>query len=281
MIDYPMCLISWNVAYRVKRQPEQLARLLDRRPHVIALQECPQKPARLWCEGLSEAGFEHILTTFDLAADPEVLTGGRRYGQILASCWPLDPLLPSGFDIPWPERVLSAIIQAPTGDIEIHTTHIPAGRSHGWTKIDTFVGIHKRLARRSPIPRILCGDFNSPKQETEDGTVLTFGERMDSEGNIISERDGRWAEGEHSVITGLAQYDLPDVYRMLHGYRAQEVSWSRQIYRQQHGGRFDHVFASRMLNPVKCEYVHAFREDGLSDHSPLEVRADALRSPGH
>lgn len=183
----------------------------------------------------------------------------------------MEPLPPTDFGIPWTERVLSAVIQTPTGAVEVHTAHIPAGESHGWIKIETFEGIHKRLAQTSTTPRILCGDFNSPKQETEDGTVIVFGERVGPDGEIIREDDGRWARGEHSVITVLAQYDLPDVYRMLNGYRVHELSWARQIWGRQHGGRFDHVFASRSLNPVMCSYLHALRDDGLSDHSPIEV----------
>jgi len=46
-MDCPLRLISWNVAYRVKRQHEQLARLLERAPHIVALQETTEKTARL------------------------------------------------------------------------------------------------------------------------------------------------------------------------------------------------------------------------------------------
>lgn len=211
------------------------------------------------------------MSTFDLAADPKVLTGGRRYGQVLASRWPLDPLPLTEFDIPWAERVLSAVIETPGGAIEVHTAHIPAGESHGWIKIETFEGIHKRLAQASTVPRILCGNFNSPNRETEDGIEVTFGKRIGTDGTLIREKDGRWARGERGVITDLAQYDLPDVYRMANSYAVQEMSWTRQIWGRQHGGRFDHVFASRSLNPVQCTYLHDLREEGLSDHSPIEV----------
>ena len=40
-----------------------------------------------------------------------------------------------------------------------------------------------------------------------------------------------------------------------------------------HGGgwRLDHVFVSAELEPVAATYHHAWRDDGLSDHSALEV----------
>lgn len=37
------------------------------------------------------------------------------------------------------------------------------------------------------------------------------------------------------------------------------------------GRRFDHVYASRNFRPVSCQYLHELREQGLSDHSPVEV----------
>ena len=271
MDDCSLRLLSWNAAYRVKRQAEQLAYLLQRKPRIVALQEVTRKTARLWREGLSEAGFQQIVTTFDVVAEAGMLEGGRRYGQVVASCWPLTPLPPCEFEIPWPERVLSAIVHSPGGEIEFHTAHIPAGESHGWIKIETFEGIYKRLACVSRLPRILCGDFNSPKMERGDGTIITFGQRIGADGEVVNEGDGRWARGEQSVITGLARYDLPDVYRLLNGYQVQEWSWVRHVWGRRHGGRFDHVFASRSLNPMECRYLHSSREEGLSDHAPIEV----------
>jgi endonuclease/exonuclease/phosphatase family metal-dependent hydrolase len=41
--------------------------------------------------------------------------------------------------------------------------------------------------------------------------------------------------------------------------------------------RLDHVIVSPPLRPVACDYVHAWREQGLSDHSAIwaELEADA------
>ena len=35
--------------------------------------------------------------------------------------------------------------------------------------------------------------------------------------------------------------------------------------------RFDHFFSSRELIIKSIEYLHKYRENGLSDHSPLEL----------
>ena len=88
-------------------------------------------------------------------------------------------------------------------------------------------------------------------------------------------RDNRpgeyWDRGERRVLVGLAEYDLVDVYRMLHGYQATESSWLLRRAGTAIGRRFDHVFASRSLAPTSCRYLHSLRESGLSDHSPIET----------
>ena len=73
----------------------------------------------------------------------------------------------------------------------------------------------------------------------------------------------------------LSKFDLPDVYRTLNGWDAQGYSWV-PIRREKKykGRRFDHVFASSSLNAVACRYISEAREQGLSDHSPIEADFD-------
>jgi exonuclease III len=81
----------------------------------------------------------------------------------------------------------------------------------------------------------------------------------------------RWDAGERSVLDGLARFDLADVFRTLHGYEREEYSWYAKRNGVFRGRRFDHVFASASLEPISCTYLHALRESGLSDHSPIEA----------
>jgi exonuclease III len=159
--------------------------------------------------------------------------------------------------LPWPERLLSAVVDTPSGAVEIHTSYVPPGSSNGWLKVETFEGIFRRLARPSALPRILCGDFNSPQVERADGRVVTWGESVADDGTITvdRERDGRWDQAERSVLCGLAEHDLADVFRQLHGYGVQDASWFFTRHGKTTGRRFDHVFASRRLNAVACEYL--------------------------
>lgn len=263
-----MRLISWNVAGRVKRCEQQVGLITSRAPDIIALQEVTTKSYSQFEYLLKEHGFNHIIESVQLASELS-----RRYGELIASRFPLTKLPPSEINIPYQERVLSTTIEAPTGPIELHTAHIPPGSSNGWIKIDTFEGIYNRLAMTSDVPRILCGDFNSPQFEKLDGTIVTWGQKEKPNGEVYIKRNyQRWDAGERSVIEGLTEFDLPDVYRLLNGYGVQDYSWilwrkGRVISRR----RFDYIFASRELKPIKCHYLHNFRESGASDHSAIEA----------
>ena len=110
---------------------------------------------------------------------------------------------------------------------------------------------------KSDIPRVLCGDFNSPKEELPTGEIIPW-----------RNTDERWANGELSVISGLAEFGLDDVYRKLHRYPPDSFSW---YARDGTGRRFDHIFASPSLRPNECDYIQRWRLDGLSDHSAIEA----------
>jgi len=259
-----MRVFSWNVAGRVKKQPQQLDALLARNPDLIGLQEVTLKTSRLWTEGLRKAGYAHIISTFETSPNPDDLVGPRRYGLLLASRWPLKVLDQQGLEMPWMERLLSVLVHSPGLDFEFHTAYIPPGASHGWLKIETFEGIYNYLAKHSEIPRILCGDFNSPKQETKDGRTVMWGQDLLGNGEITNNDEDRWQAGERSVIRGLTEYDLPDVYRELNGWEAEDYSfvvWRKgKIVSLR---RFDHIFASKKLNPVNCRYLHEVRDNWL------------------
>lgn len=147
-------ILSWNVAYRYERLPEQLAAVLERSPDLVALQEVTAQTAPRWRDGLEAAGYA-VLTTFELAADPAILTGPRKYGQLLASRWPISPLPQADLSAPWPERVLSAIVMSPSGPLELHSAHLPTGVDHCAEKIGTFKTIAAYFEREATCPRIL------------------------------------------------------------------------------------------------------------------------------
>jgi exodeoxyribonuclease-3 len=276
-----MRLISWNVHGRVRSLAKQSEALHQRCPDVVALQEIRPTTVAHWREQLAQSGLPYSVDSFVLQNSSLGAMRRRQYGEILASRWPLSPLPPLAFPVPWPERVLSALLQSPWGTIEVHTTGIPPGVSNGWLKVEMFEGIYTRLACPTPLARILCGDLNTPQAESADGRVTTWGQDImpDGRARIWKSRNKfgyidagtRWDAAERNVLTGLAQFDLADVFRTLHGYGVVECSWYWKAKGRCIGRRFDHVFASRRLSPVRCVYLHALREMGLSDHSPIAV----------
>ena len=252
-------LISWNVAGRVKKLAAQINGLAEYKSDVTALQEVTATTIPLWRRELEERDYQ-VVTSLDVAHNREELVGERKYEVLTAEHRPVELLSPADFGAPWPERVLSVTFNSPWGEAECHNAHLPAGVSHGWIKVETFEGVYERLCRASEHPRILCDDFNSPKEEFSDGATIPF--------NTNNER---WSKAEPSVIRGLEECDLGDVYRVLHGFEKQEMSWVTWRRGKKHGRRFDHIFASQRLNTITCSYVHSLREQGLSDHAPIEA----------
>jgi endonuclease/exonuclease/phosphatase family metal-dependent hydrolase len=271
-------LLSWNVRQGGGRRiPGQVAAIANARPDVVALQEVVAGTVSEYRARVRVQGLEYCVDSFSLAGDREVLIGARRYGLLILSRWPAKPLDDIPVPIPWTERLLSTLVSTPFGVCEVHTAHIPPGASHGWLKIETFEGIYQRLARPCADARILCGDFNSPKDELETGQVITFGQVVRSDGTVrpIKHRDakyrGRWDAGERSIIADLAAHGFIDAYRALHGYAKPAFSWQLNRRSGPVRRRFDHVFVSD-LDPITCEYLHEARKAGLSDHAPVLAR---------
>ena len=65
------------------------------------------------------------------------------------------------------------------------------------------------------------------------------------------------------------------MFRSLHGYEVDACSWvvrRKDLIRPR---RFDHIFASDRLKTISCEYLMAWREEGLSDHAAIEAVFEA------
>lgn len=261
-------LISWNVKGRRNLQ-RHLALIGERNPHLIALQEL--NPKAEYEDLLKRIGLQHVVSTVDVAKRKRERF--RRYAVLIASKWPLR-VPEQGWDsyVPWPERVLSVVVKAPFGDFELHTAYVPCGIRHGWIKIRTFNGIFRRLACTAKHRRILCGDFNTPLEETPKGLVITGGQYKKPNGDLAFRKGWgeRWDEGERNILTGLVRYNLVDVYRSLYGYKAKGWSW-QDAKRNGVQRRFDHVLASPSMNPQRFEYLDKAVEQELSDHKAAEV----------
>ncbi len=176
-------------------------------------------------------------------------------------------MLPEGgCEIPYPEKVLSALVSIPNTALEIHNAHLPPGVSRPVEKLKTFEGIYARLARPAHGPRILCGDFNTPQAEQEDGSIETWA-------SSHPELAERWEQAEGAVLWGLRDHDLSDAYRWLNGFAENPTSY---IPRGRHPKRrrYDHVYASQSARAARCGYREDWLDGKLSDHAAVWVELD-------
>jgi exonuclease III len=267
MSDTRLRLISWNIGGRVKVNPQQMEKLNERGPDLLALQEVRFSALNHIKPRLADMELPHFVESAHIAAKHD-----RSYGVLIASRWPLQEMHFTDVNAPFPERLISALVDTPWGPIELHTVHIVPGISNGYKKIEMFEDIYIRLAHHPKVPRILCGDFNTPQEETPKGRVITWGEKIRSDGRVeIPQGDERWDAGERSILQGLAPFDLSDVFRGLNCYEVEAYSWFHKTRYGVTQRRFDHIFASQALNPIECRYLPLFVEAELSDHAAIEA----------
>ena len=253
--------MTWNVAGRSRDQPRQAAAVAAIGPDVVALQEVTRRSLPVWTEALRAAGLVHVRSTVEEGTVP----GRRRLFVLTAAREPLEEL-PGPPDVPWPERVLA--VRA-AGGVEILNVHSPISPAPGLAKVHTHEAVAAYLAASDEQAVVLCGDLNTPRREMGPGDVLTFAH--ESSGALRPERGERWVAAERALVADLAGHGFADAFRALHGYGERQASWT---YPRGGGGyRLDHVLV-RGLRPRAALYAHAWREEGLSDHSALIVDLD-------
>jgi exonuclease III len=249
-------LITWNVNRRLSVLAEQAAALAGRAPDVVALQEVTASSWPRWRVALQTIGLSAAAWSLEDADRGRQPIARRRSGVVLAAReLALQPPVP----VPWPETTLAARVE----DVVVHTAHVP-NAANGWIKPDTLAALRAGLAQTEG-PRVLCGDFNTPRREKPDGTVISFA--RDSKERLRPERGERWDSAELGVVPRLSELGFADAFRTVHGYGSKEPSW---VWSHGGGWRLDHVFAAG-LEVEAAVYHHDWRDDGLSDHSALEA----------
>ena len=260
-------LVTWNVAGRVTRHPEQaaaVAALARGRRRAAGGDGADAAPVARRAGGGGPRGVRGGARRPARADRPPLL------GVLVAAREPLERL-PSPADAPWPERVLCCRL----GDAEIVNLHSPIAPAPELAKVRTHEAVAAYLAQRPAGPLILCGDLNTPRRELPDGDVLTFAH--DSAGRLRPARGERWDRAERALVHDLREHGWVDAFRALHGYEGRHASWT---FAQDRGGwRLDHVLA-RGLRPLASEYAHEWRRSGLSDHSALVVDLEPQPNAG-
>lgn len=267
-------LITWNVAGRSKRLPEQAVAVAAREPDIVALQEVTARTRPLWNRAFELMGLTHVSAS---SVDSGLSGGaiGRRTLVMIGARVALEEAH-TPLAVPRGESALSVLAESTSGPLEIHCVHVP-NAANGWVKVNTLQALRSGLATPSRVPRVLCGDLNTPRRELPDGRTISFA--RDSRGRLRPERGPEWDAAELGIVPGLADFGYRDAFRTCHGYASRSPSWTWKTIAGHDGGwRLDHTFLSKRLRPLACQYHHQWREQGLSDHSALETDLDYCHS---
>jgi len=176
----------------------------------------------------------------------QLLSSGYRFQQVtnakssvnsvaLFSKLPCNTVLYPHSDPEYGHNILSAEYEAFT----VYGMYLPHKKRH--VLFDLLIAEAKK-----PQPGIMVGDFNSGKNY------------VDQKGNSF------WYEEK---LLELEKLNYTDAFRLING-QVKEYSW---FSHQGNGYRYDHSYIDDSLSPItkNCFYLHNWREEGLSDHSPM------------
>lgn len=278
-------VLSWNVqgafppagsTERIADQIEYLDVEADR-PDVLLLNEVNANQREQWHDSLQELGYDEIVDTLDWAVElaesgvPPHQDLGHSNGNLTAvhedgapsNLVRRRPSITQGewensdrkfWSTNFPEKILQARVEIGDEDVDLWNVRAVPGSMYGEEKIEILEDVYARASRSQCEHCLLAGDFNAPKHERADGTVVPWGGDRDE-----SIRD-RWTDAEVRMVTG---WDgVVDVFRNVHGYGNPDVAETSFESK-----RFDHLLASESLNPRDCWYDHDGYE--CSDHAPI------------
>jgi exonuclease III len=179
-----MKLISWNVNRAGRRVERQVAALMKREADIVAIQEVsPRAVSHYW--ELMRINYPYFIDSLRRVSKRGKSIERRPSGVVIASRWPLK-IMDTDYSVPTAEhKFLSVIARIDSKEIEVHTAHIPPVSQHGQRKVETFKGIYNALAQFSSRPRIICGDFNTPKEEMPNGSIVTWAQRKGKNGELV------------------------------------------------------------------------------------------------
>ena len=259
-------LLTWNVAGRVTGIQPQIDTVTAAEWDVVCLQEVTPTTRERWVDALTAAGMHVAVSAYPV--DPR---GSRRLAVLIASRMPIEPVHVDG--LPWAERHLAVRTAFDGIETEIHTLHAPLSGKPGQVKVRTLEALFTALTADTGVPRVVTGDFNTPQYESREGVVHSFARTR--AGNIRPDYGERHDRAELLLIEELPRLGWSDAFRTLHGYERRDRSY--MFVNRKFGWRLDHIVASPPLVPVACEYLHDWRESGMSDHSAMwaDLRAGA------
>ena len=133
----------------------------------------------------------------------------------------------------------ASILHADFGVFHLYGMYLPHKKKHR-----LFDFLKEDLIDHNPS--ILVGDFNTGKQHIDQkGNSFMYSQELDA----------------------LEKMSYVDAFRRMYG-QVKEYSWYSH---QGNGYRYDHTYIHEDLASIlkDCNYIHTWREEKLSDHSPM------------
>lgn len=245
------------------------------------------------------------------------ISGAHNRCNLIASRWPIErrPLTlrnrgsrkPRGLNYYYshfPEKMLIAEVDVaadPTiaaDDIEVWNVGIINGANWGEEKLNMLETVYGRIylqTTKTDIPVVLGGDFNAPKRETEDGTIIPHGNGAGQYTNYpdyghpryFHETDDddvteltfsqRWQSTESRLFDmDVGEWGMKDVYWASED--SPRASSTEDYTHVLPSGsprrkRLDHIFISHQFEAQRCDIWNGELDsiDGFcaSDHAPV------------
>jgi exodeoxyribonuclease-3 len=247
-----MKIVTWNVNGLRARQTEVLDLIARERPDVVCLQEIKasidQLPFHLrdiegyWARWHGEKGYSGV-------------------GLLIAKALRPDPpeFVHPSFD--FEQRVVSADIHTPLGELTVASVYVPNGGKDYQAKLRFLESMETWSATMAMAGRdaIVCGDLNVARSDMD----IHPKERKP---NQVGARPD-----ERAVLERFLSHDLVDTGRALDPTNENLFTWWapwRGLRQKNIGWRIDYVAASTRL-AGRVRQVAVQREVGTSDHAPL------------
>lgn len=155
---------------------------------------------------------------------------------LIVSKLPFETVIYHNCDETYTYNIVTVVFSA----FNVMAVYLPHKKHH---KLFDFINA---LVRADDKPYIIVGDYN---------TGINY---LDQTGNSFWYSD---------ALMQLNEAEYVDAFRLKHGDK-KEYSWYSH---QGNGYRYDHTYVHKSIEPlvIDCFYLHEWREQGLSDHSPM------------
>ena len=224
-----MRVITWNVAGRVSRQPEQAQAIAAVGADVVALQEVTSRTLPLWRAALADERLQRVRDGARRAARdaPRGGCSGSSPPRANRSC--ACPRRPTC-------RGRSASCAACAADVEVVNLHSPIAPAPDLAKVRTHEALAAYLAAGSD-GRGSCAATSTPPVASSPTATCSPSPTTARAGCAPSAASAGTAPSEPSC-TGCAP-TVGRAFRALHGYGERQASWT--FARDRGGWRLDHV----------------------------------------